>query len=99
MRALVGHIAAGVIPEVAPGAETHRLQVAVLRGAQEALPIELPWQRRVVERLRHVPVPHRLGERDLAENAAVDDFFRLDDRWRAPALHTDLHDLRALADG
>jgi len=90
VRALVGHVAAGIIPKVPPGAEPHRLEIAIFRGAKKPLPIEFPGQRRVVQRSRHVPVPHRLHHGDFAEDAAIDHFLRFDDSGRAAPLHADL---------
>jgi hypothetical protein len=91
--ALVGHVAAGVIPEVAPAAEAHGFEFAPGGVAEEAGPVELAGERGVVELLRDIPVPLRLDEGDAAEDAVVDEFLRLVDGGGAAALHADLHNL------
>ncbi len=71
----------------------------VARGALKALPVQLAGKRRVVQFLGDIPVPLRLHQRDLAQNAAVDELFAFDNRFRAAALHAHLHDLFSTANG
>ena len=99
MSALVGHISAGIIPEIAPVAETHGLQLAILGRTEKPLPIELAFERRIVELLGDVPVPLRLHHADAAQDAAVHQLLGFDDGFGAAPLHAHLHNLFGLAHG
>ena len=92
VRALVGHVAAGVVPEAAPPAEVLGLEGTARRAALEEVPIEGAGERGVVERDGEVPVPHRLDHGDAPQRAFVDRLLGLAHERHAAPLHADLHD-------
>ena len=97
MRSLVGHVAAGKIPEIAPVAEAHGVKGLARRGPNEPVPVELLAHYRP-RMQRRVPVPLRPHQIYFAERAVVEVLLGFDDAGRAAPLHADLDDAVGLAD-
>ena len=51
VRSLIGAVASGVVPKVAPGAKAHGLELMPRRWAEEGLPVHLLSQGAIVQRL------------------------------------------------
>src|SRR2546425_1080036 len=95
--ALVGHVAARKVPEIAPVAVTDRVERLLADRSDKPVPIELVGQH-VPGPQVDVPVPFRAHQIDLTEHALFDQLLALMNGRGASTLHSDLDDPVSLAD-